>query len=53
MGVSQEEIAAVLDLSNDQVKRVVEDILRKKKTTDYLRLPALRMSGDLAHGDPE
>jgi len=53
MNVSHKEIAAALNLSDDQVKRVVEDILRKKQTTDYLRLPALRMSGDLAHGDPE
>ena len=42
-GLSAETIAAGLKLSADQVNRVVQDIQRKQRTTDYLRTPALRM----------
>jgi NAD+ synthase len=40
-GVTCAEIAQALDLTNDQVERVISDILRKQRTTTYLRMPAL------------
>ena len=36
-GVPHEEIAAALGLSEDQVGRVIADIERKRRATDYLR----------------
>ncbi|MEN4012642.1 MAG: NAD(+) synthase [Bellilinea sp.] len=36
-GYSNEQIARSLELSTTQIERVVEDIQRKKRTTDYLR----------------
>jgi NAD+ synthase len=36
-GVAESTIAQALDLTDDQVTRVVEDIIRKKRTTAYLR----------------
>ena len=36
-GVSNDRIADELDLSPDQVERIVADIQRKKRTTEYLR----------------
>jgi len=35
--VPREEIAAALSLSEDQVGRVIADIERKRRATDYLR----------------
>jgi len=36
-GIAPEAIAAGLELTADQVQRVIDDIVRKKRTTDYLR----------------
>lgn len=41
MGCSSTEIGQVLDLTSSQVERVCEDILRKQRTTAYLRNPVL------------
>lgn len=38
-GMPRREIAAALDLSEEQVERVVTDIKRKQRTTEYLRMP--------------
>jgi NAD+ synthase len=35
--VAAEEIAAALDLTAEQVQRVIDDIIRKQRTTAYLR----------------
>lgn len=43
-GVSREEIAQALDLSVEQVDRVVDDIVRKQRTTAYLRMPVITMN---------
>jgi len=40
-GIAHETLARALDLTPDQVARVVNDITRKQRTTDYLRLPPL------------
>jgi NAD+ synthase len=40
-GVDHATIAASLDLSVEQVARVVADIVRKQRTTSYLRLPVI------------
>jgi NAD+ synthase len=40
-GVPVAEISAALDLSAEQVERVIADIARKQRTTAYLRTPAL------------
>lgn len=40
---SVEEIARALDLTTDQVERVIADIRRKQRTTDYLRASPLVM----------
>ena len=49
--VSQEEIAEALNLSVDQVRRVVKDIIRKQKTTIYLRLPVKKMGSEMTSSD--
>lgn len=36
-GISEQEIADGLELNKEQVKRVVDDIIRKKRTTEFLR----------------
>jgi NAD+ synthase len=41
-GVPNTEIAQVLDLSVEQVERVVADIVRKQRTTAYLRAPVIQ-----------
>lgn len=48
--VSAREAADVLDLQPEQVQRVYDDLARKQRTTDYLRLPPLGLSAqsDLA-----
>lgn len=38
------EIASALDLTEEQVERVITDIARKKKNTDYLRQPTLDLT---------
>lgn len=40
-GVPHQEIAEALGLTVEQVKRVIADIVRKQRTTTYLRMPAL------------
>jgi NAD+ synthase len=40
-GVPVEEAAQTMGLSAQQVQRAYDDLLRKQRTTDYLRLPAL------------
>jgi NAD+ synthase len=42
-GVANAEIAQALDLSLEQVERVVADIVRKQRTTAYLRMPTITM----------
>ena len=42
-GVSTEEIAQALDLSVEQVERIIADIVRKQRTTAYLRMPVISM----------
>lgn len=39
--VPNDEIAQALELSVEQVERVVSDIIRKQRTTAYLRMPAI------------
>lgn len=39
-GVAAEAIAAGLGLTPEQVQRVINDIIRKQRTTQYLRTPA-------------
>ncbi len=51
--VSHEEIAEALNLSVDQITRVVEDITRKQKTTAYLHLAVKKMGGEMGSGDLE
>lgn len=41
--VPHDEIAQALELSVEQVERVVSDIIRKQRTTAYLRMPAIGM----------
>ena len=41
-GVSSEELAETLALSTEQVERVVADIVRKQRTTAYLRMPPIK-----------
>lgn len=40
-GIPSAEIAVALSLTTDQVERVVEDIVRKQRTTTYLRTAVL------------
>lgn len=40
-GIPNKEIARGLDLAVEQVERVVNDIIRKQRTTAYLRMPAI------------
>lgn len=42
-GVPNTEIAQALDLSVEQVERVVADIVRKQRTTAYLRTPVIQL----------
>ncbi|HWQ05164.1 MAG TPA: NAD(+) synthase [Longilinea sp.] len=42
-GVSRSEIAAALDLTVDQVARVIADIERKHRTTEYLRMHPINL----------
>lgn len=45
-GMSALEIANDLNLSEEQVSRVVKDILQKKRTTEYLRTTPLALEPD-------
>jgi NAD+ synthase len=40
-GFPTAEIAEALEISTDQVERVLADILRKERTTAYLRMQPL------------
>jgi NAD+ synthase len=42
-GIPHEAIAQGLDLTAEQVERVVNDIIRKQHTTNYLRTPVIGM----------
>lgn len=42
-GVPTNEIAQALELSVEQVERVVADIVRKQRTTTYLRMPCISL----------
>ncbi len=44
LGLPLTEIAEALQLSPDQVERVILDLQRKQQTTAYLRMPAKRLS---------
>jgi NAD+ synthase len=46
-GVSNNEIAKALDLTIEQVERIIADITRKQRTTAYLRTPPTRICEDL------
>ena len=43
-GYSPSEIAAHLELSDEQVNRIALDIQQKKRTTEYLRRPPLQLT---------
>jgi NAD+ synthase len=42
-GVPQAEIAQALDLEAEQVERIINDVVRKKRTTEYLRMPVIHL----------
>ncbi|MBN2500364.1 MAG: NAD(+) synthase [Anaerolineales bacterium] len=42
-GVSQTEIAQALELEAEQVERIINDVVRKKRTTEYLRMPVVHL----------
>jgi len=44
-GVPKEEIAAALELTAEQVGRVITDIENKKRTTEFLRKPPINLEG--------
>lgn len=43
-GITNEEIAQGLNLSVEQVERVIADIVRKQRTTAYLRMPTIALN---------
>ena len=45
-GLPPAEIALALDLSAEQVQRIIADIASKQRTTAYLRLPPLDVDGE-------
>lgn len=47
-GVPQDLIAQGLNLTTEQVGRVIDDIIRKQRTTLYLRTPVINMGNELA-----
>ncbi|HEY9607002.1 MAG TPA: NAD(+) synthase [Allocoleopsis sp.] len=49
-GVPNEEIAQALELSVEQVERVVADIVRKQRTTTYLRMTTITMENPEVKG---
>jgi hypothetical protein len=44
-GLPPAEIAQALDLSAEQVQRIIADITSKQRATAYLRLPPLNIDG--------
>lgn len=42
-GISNQEIAQGLNLSIEQIERVIADILQKERTTTYLRIPTITL----------
>jgi hypothetical protein len=44
-GVSAEETAAALGMTEDQVRNAFADFTRKSRTTEYLRAAPLDMAG--------
>lgn len=48
------EVAQVMDLTEEQVSRVYNDLQRKNRTTEYLRLPPFRLteSADVFQNNP-
>jgi NAD+ synthase len=46
-GIPNDEIARGLDLTVEQVDRVIADIARKQSTTAYLRSPVIRMDNQV------
>lgn len=46
-GYSSREIATQLDLSEEQINRIALDIQQKKRTTEYLRCPPLKLTPSL------
>jgi len=46
-GASNAEMAAALGLSPEQVERVIADVVRKQRTTAYLRMPPVGMDDTL------
>jgi NAD+ synthase len=49
-GVPAAEIAEVLGLAEKQVARVIADIVRKQRTTAYLRTGALSVESTVSEG---
>ncbi len=49
-GVPIPEVAQVMGLTEEQVQRVFDDLTRKRRTTDYLRMPILRLDGGQGGG---
>ena len=49
-GISDQELAQELDLSSAQVERVVADIVRKRRTTRYLRAHPIKKGNDSEPG---
>jgi len=45
------EVAQVMGLTEEQVQRVFDDLIRKRRTTDYLRTPILRLDGTAGRRD--
>ncbi|RMF27849.1 MAG: NAD(+) synthase [Chloroflexi bacterium] len=50
-GVPVPEVAQVMGLTEEQVQRVFDDLIRKRRTTDYLRTPILRLDGTAGRRD--
>lgn len=50
-GVHKEQIAQALDLTVEQVDRVIHDIMSKERATAYLRMPVMTI--DTADAEPE
>jgi NAD+ synthase len=51
-GVAASDIAAALDLTAAQVERIISDIVRKQRTTAYLRMPPIFFGDDVALSGP-
>jgi NAD+ synthase len=42
--IPAEVVAKEMDLETEQVERVYADLIQKKRTTDYLRMPPVGIS---------